>query len=1210
MITNSLITGRKKGSSGSARTPVEQPNTLRSKAYARLILLLGSGEWHGLVNNLQSIYFDEVPLQNADGSFNFTDVSVEWRPGTINQPHLPYGSTAESTVSVGLELKCNQPITRVIRNSEVDIVHTTISVPQLVSQNTSNGDLSGTEIKYRIEYAAKDGVWRNVTGGYAHNSTPQNNITGAHKITGQVQVFAYSRPTGEWYWDEYYGESRELYLTVPVDFRVEAQKNNGEWFSVFAGRATTYGTTPYQSANDAYTRFNFELDADSGSTYNLRVNVLTSPQPTDKQYAPGFAWINTQKANNEFSIIGKTTSNYEKSVGFRLEGEAPWQIRVTRTTPDSTNSALINKTYWTSYSEVLEEKLSYPLSALIGVSLDASQFSSIPTVAVDCFMQVMRVPSNYDAWTRTYSGQWDGTFKMSWTDNPAWCFFHLLTDPVDGIGDLIEAERTEALKWDLYPIAKYCDELVPDGYGGMEPRFTCNLYLQQREKAVKALGDMASIFRGMIYEGAGGVFVSQDSPKPVTYLFTNANVLDGAFSYSSSHISTRHNVAKVTYTDRENFDKQAIEYVEDFESIATSGRINETSVMAVGCASRGQARRCGKWLLFTELNENEVVTFNTGLEGGIPRPGDVIEIADQFRARERMGGRTFGFTSTGKVKLDAVFKFDANSKYSIKIINQEGVVATAELKPLSGETDEIETVTPLDVPAQDSVYIISSDVLVPQTFRVVSIAEQDDGASYNISAMKYIADKYGYVEKNEPLSIPSTSKPGTLEPVGDVTINESLFESMGKVCNKVTLSWTPVRLAQSYTVSYRMENDNWISLPELTVPTVDLPDVMPGIYTFKVTARSMFGQKSEPTEKVHNIGGLLNPPASLTRFDIAALNDFALLSWDQPEDLDVRIGGQIKMRFSSKTAGATWGDATDIGGFIPGNVTQIQLPLLAGTYLAKPVDSSGIEAHEAVSVSTEYVAINEMATINGIAFHPEFNGTHNSTYMNGSLLTLNSLLRFDQWPSIDAVLAWDNGYAGALVGEWAAADIIDLDDVYNCRILAEVRASSLGEMPKVDEWGYIDELLDIDGATTSANIKIMVSVTQDHPDENNWGDWQEFYIGDWRGRAFRFKLQLYSDNEERTIVVEKFNVSLYMPGRLESANDVLIPAEGINIKFDRKFKYPPTVHLSVQSLRPGEFYKKTALNTEGFFVQIVDASGEGIPRTLDWIAKGYGYGSE
>jgi|ETNvirome_6_1000_1030641.scaffolds.fasta_scaffold00181_9 predicted phage tail protein len=395
------------------------------------------------------------------------------------------------------------------------------------------------------------------------------------------------------------------------------------------------------------------------------------------------------------SISGKTTTKYERS--YRLDIPAAWKsagfstisIKVERTTGDPSSSKVTNNLYFGSYTQVIDNRLTYPNSALIATQIDSRQFDSIPSRGYEIKGVKVKVPSNYTAydpghcslggyrrkdtceaaggtWTGTlvntnlYDGTWDGTFDTEWTCNPAWILYDLATENRYGLGRWLSSNQID--KWALYEIAKYCDAVnnqgnfigVDDGWGNKEARFTCNLYLQSAEEAYKVVSDIASTFRGMLYWQQGMITAVQDAPKDPIMNFSEANVIDGNFTYEGTSRKQRHNVALVTWNNPEDLYKQNVEYVEDAAGIVTAGnQIFSKSVRAVGCTSQSQARRIGKWLLYTEKYETETITFKTGMEGAGVRPGDLIKVADPSRAGVRYGGRVAAGSTTSLIKLDS-----------------------------------------------------------------------------------------------------------------------------------------------------------------------------------------------------------------------------------------------------------------------------------------------------------------------------------------------------------------------------------------------------------------------------------------------------------------------------------------------------------------------------------------------------------------------------
>jgi hypothetical protein len=448
-----------------------------------------------------------------------------------------------------------------------------------------------------------------------------------------------------------------------------------------------------------------------GVKLNVRVNQLTKQNTSDKQYG------DVERTNVDYvidykpifdspkleqnygnrrqeTIKGKITYGYIRSTQINFKGDYTddphflgWEIRVIRQTPDSVVGTIRNQTYVDSLTEIYGNVYTYPNSAIVAARFTAEFFNQLPTRAYDTFLLKVAVPNNYDPIRKVYGAEnggpagtsviWDGNFKTrndgvlkkEWTDNPAWCFYDLISNPRYGLGKYIDTSFLD--KWTLYEIAQYCDQMVSDGFGGVEPRFTCNVILFSREEAYKIINDMASIFRAMVYYSAGAIFTCQDAPKEETVIFTNANVLGGDFTYSSSSRKVRHTVALVRYNDRTNFYRPAIEYVEDIDAIRRFG-IRELELTAFGCTSRGQAMRLGKWALLSESLEHESVSFTAGIEGSYLRPGDIFRVFDTHRKSKRYGGRTSQITfdaSGADIILDSkITGFNSNAVYDFSLL--------------------------------------------------------------------------------------------------------------------------------------------------------------------------------------------------------------------------------------------------------------------------------------------------------------------------------------------------------------------------------------------------------------------------------------------------------------------------------------------------------------------------------------------------------------
>jgi len=628
------------------------------------------------------------------------------------------------------------------------------------------------------------------------------------------------------------------------------------------------------------------------------------------------------------TIDGKATSKYQRSYRIDLTGAGPWDIRVRRLTEDSTSLKLQNKTTWDSYTAIVDAKLRYPNSALVAMRFDASVFSGIPARSYDLKLLKVKVPSNYNPDTRVYTGTWDGTFTTAWTDNPAWCFYDLVTNARYGLGGYVDASQVD--KWALYSIGQYCDELVDDGFGGTEPRFTCNLYLQSRAEAYKVVQDLASCFRSMAFWASGSLTLSQDAPTDPVALFTNANVIDGLFSYSGSSAKARHTVALVTWNDPADLYAQKVEYVEDQDAITRFGVV-PTEVVAIGCTSRGQAHRVGRWLLYSERYESEVVSFQTGVEGAVARPGQVIKVADTSRAGVRLGGRVSSATTTA-VTLDATVDFGASS-WTLYAMLPDGTVGSAAVTGAAGAVISLATALP-SAPQNGAQWILSASSVEAQTFRVLTVTEQE-GGKVEISALRYDAQKYDAVENGlvlQPRDITDLT-PIPDDPT-DLVITEALYTYQAEVRSLLSIGWANVQGASSYRVQWSKDGGNFADAIT-TISDYELLDTTPGTYVVRVYAIGPTGKESATyATATINALGKTAPPSNVTGFtSIVDPNIGVTLYWDRVADLDVD--------FYEVRDGSDWGAATLVSK-IKG--TSLKVGLVSAstkTYLVRALDTSG-----------------------------------------------------------------------------------------------------------------------------------------------------------------------------------------------------------------------------------------------------------------------------
>ncbi len=648
------------------------------------------------------------------------------------------------------------------------------------------------------------------------------------------------------------------------------------------------------------------------------------------------------------TITGVTNREYERSYRIPLTGTGPWDVRMRRLSPDDSNQIKQRRTFFESYTEIIDAKLRYPNSVLSALRLDSAQFSSIPQRSWLCDLMLIQIPSNYDPIARTYSGVWDGTFSIAWSNNPAWVFYDLVTAERYGLGQHIRPEDVDI--WALYTIGRYCDQLVPDGRGGMEPRFTCNLYLQTREEAFTVLNNLVSVFRAMLFWSGGTLTAIHDAPSDPVYLYTAANVTDGVFTYQGASAKQQHTVVLVTWNDPDNHYQQRVEYVED-EALIDRYGIVQTSVVAVGCTSQGQAQRVGRWVLYSESMESETVTWSAGLEGAVGRPGQIVRIADPARAGVRLGGRLLAATST-TVKLDAPVNLLPEQTYTLHVISggkvQARIVTTA-----AGNTDALTVAAPFDaIPPVMAVWVLASDAVEPQLVRVLSVAESSPNV-FEFTGLLHNPSKYDAIELGTALQVPSTSLLAPPAMPTGVAVAEQLYTLGAVQVSLALLSCQPSRGATQYEFTYRVDNGNPV-VETRSIASLELREAGPGLYHVSVVALSSSGRRSAAGIGSGFITGIGGAPAALESLSIAPASPNAVLSWPAVTGITVRTGGAVAIRFTTAAiASASWASATEIER-VPGTATSATVALMNGTYLAKTIDANGRESDIARAVA--YVA--------------------------------------------------------------------------------------------------------------------------------------------------------------------------------------------------------------------------------------------------------------
>ncbi|MDY6957805.1 MAG: phage tail protein [Halobacteriota archaeon] len=705
------IEGSGGGGSDSPDPPYEAPNTLRSRATARVLDVVSEGEIEGLIDGLKSVYLDEVAVQNSDDSYNFDGVSITERKGLNDQdPMYVFADGAPSETYLGYELEQNVARSRSITGWTGDYLKLKFRIPSLVRTDQSTGDLLPDTVRVNVEYSVDGGAY-------------------------------------------------ELWGTVVIS--------------------------------------------------------------------------------------GKTVSEYERQIRIEnLTGYSSIVVRCTKTTGDS--DAYHQRTiYWYSYTEVVAERLIYPDTAYYGLKVNAELFGNhIPNRAYHIKGIKVQVPSNYNPIVRTYGGVWDGTFQTAWTDNPAWIFYDLLTNTRYGLG--VSSTYSDSLKWLLYTIAQYCDNLVDDGYGGTEPRYSCNCVINTREEAFHIIHTMASIFNAMPFWGPGQVYIAQDVDADPSRIVTPANVEGGKFNYEGTGIKARHTVALVTWNDPNDFYRQAQEVVESPTGIERYGW-REIEVTAYGCTSRGQAHRTGKWILESDLSQKETVSYTAGWDHVDCLPGEIIQIADPSYGEVRHGGRIVT-PGTDSITIDAEFEFDETGTYTFSVVMEDLSIETVSIVNPGTTTATFNLAESLSaVPKTGAVWLITeTSDLVPRKWRVVSVNETSKG-KFGITAVYHDEDKYDRIDTPtfDPVVDPIIPI-GMPDPPTNFTTQEYTYMSGQSHLFGLMLGWEhpgDPRISY-YQLQWRTEDSAYLDLANPYDNSYDFKPVVAGSYYFRVRSVSLSGWSS------------------------------------------------------------------------------------------------------------------------------------------------------------------------------------------------------------------------------------------------------------------------------------------------------------------------------------------------------------------------------
>ena len=926
------------------------------------------------------------------------------------------------------------------------------------------------------------------------------------------------------------------------------------------------------------------------------------------------------------TISGRTADKYERDYVIDITGAFPVDLRVVRTSADSSDSN-VNPTIFVAYTELIYQKLRYPNSALSAIRFQAEQFNSIPARSYRIRGVKVKIPNNatvdQDTGRIVYSGIWTGTFGAAqWTTCPAWILYDLLINKRYGFGDHIAEIQLD--KFAFYSASQYANELVDDGFGGQEARFSCNALIQNQYEAYKLINDLCSVMRTQPYWSTGALTLTQDKPTDSSYLFNRSNVLEPGFSYAGSDLKTRHTVAVVSYLDL-NTREQNYEVVEDRDAIEKYGWV-ATQVKAFACTSRGQANRLGQWILYSEQQETEVISFTASIEAGtLVRPGAVIDVQDPMRAGVRYGGRVVA-ANANTVSVDDATDLPSNNA-TISVLLPDG---TLETKTISDRTGTLITVDSnwSTIPNKNSVWVIQTTSLQTQQYRVLTVKEKD-GHLYEISGLLYNSSKYNFVERGFKLATRSiTNLNAVPEPPLAPKAVEKFYVSNDKAKVKIILSWAAVKGIPQYKIRYRADNDNWEQVI-VSKPDAEILDTRAATYTFEIYSINSLGrQSSDFTEFNFAAVGKTAVPAAVQNLSFERINaNTGRLRWDPSTEPDVIAGGKVYIRHSSLTDGsATWSNSVDLIEAIPGNSTEATIPAVEGEVLVKFEDDGHRQSSTATSVIIDFPdALGEFTVQVRREDQdvPPFQGTKTNCFYSEEYdaLALDGDEFIDDQTDVDTLSNFDFMGDVQTSGTYEFTNTLDLEAIFSVDLQRRFVTRGFFPADLIDaRTALIDTWDNFDGdVVDSVNAILQLRRTDDNPAGSpTWSAWQPFVNGTFRGRGFQFRAQLNSYSVDQNILVDELGYKATFQRRTDQSVATVTSSVGAtNVTFTNAFftgttvlgglnSVLPSVGITAQNMQGGDYFEVSNVSATGFTVHFKDSGDNSISRQFNWSATGFG----
>ncbi len=945
------------------------------------------------------------------------------------------------------------------------------------------------------------------------------------------------------------------------------------------------------------------------------------------------------------TITGRSADAYQRDYRVNLTGAFPADIRVTRVTADSTDSSLVDAFAWTSFGEIIDDANTYPDSAYAAIRLDSMQFSSIPTRKYRVRGVKVRIPGAGASGSGTptvdaNTGRiiypdgyiFNGVMGAAqWCSCPSMVLLDLLTTQRYGFGDHITDSSLDLFSF--VNASKFANTLVSDGLGGQEARFSCNVNIQNSGEAFTLINELAGVMRCMPIWSAGSITLTQDKPTDASYLFNLSNVGEGGFNYSGSSLKTRHSVVAVSYF---NMDSKEIDFevYEDTALIAKIGTVIK-QVKAFACTSRGQARRLAKAIVFSENNESEVVAFTTSIDSGVVvRPGAVIDIADPVRSGVRRGGRVNTATTT-QITVDdsAATDLPTTNNPTLSVILPNGTVETKGVQSISGAVITVSSAFS-QAPNANTIWLLQNDTVQAQKFRVITVEEQD-GLVYAITALSYVNAKYSFIEDGASLPARAVSILNLpKDPPSALQAEEKIVVINNQAVSKLILSWQPIVGVTQYQVNYRFNNGNFIS-QTVSAPDFEIFDSDVGTYEFQVFSYNTALQTSATSANLTFVAqGKTALPANVTGLTAEPISEkLVRLRWNLSTDVDVTHGGRVFVRHSPVTDGsATFQNSTDLIQALAGNTTTAEVPYLEGEYILKFQDDGGrlcagetsviidLPDNQAPLIALTRREDQDNPKFQGTKTNVSFDAVTNSLNLAGTGL-FDAIADFDNEASID-----DSGGISPTgsyeFGGAAGSSFLDLGAVFSVDFKRHFLTEGFFPSDLFDARGLIDDITDFDGTTAlDVNAEMQISVTQDDPGSGSptYTAFQTFANGTYKGRGFKFKANLISNDIGQDIKVSQLGYTASLQRRTEQGNVIASGAGAKAVTFTNPFFVGtssilgantnlPSVGINAQNMASGDYFEVSSVSGTGFTVHFKNSSNASIDRNFTYQAVGFGKG--